>query len=148
MKTLILSVLLVCSALAVDLVDKPFLYFLKSMEGISADTVYYGITPTIAIPDLILTRAKDGKRGIAVEAFNSIGAGIDYGRYIKSVDGKVYETFGGSLIMFFNSSKMLIIGGVVHVFDRRLGIGVGANLGDVPRDQIYTGFLTTGLKPW
>jgi hypothetical protein len=145
MKTLLAIALSFALVGATESVDKPFKYFLSTMN-ISADTVYYGLTPTVVIPDMILTNADSGKTGLDVEAFNRIGAGIDYGRYVKSTDGKVYETFGASLFALVATTKDVIAGGAFHLFNRTLGLGGGVDLGNVPKSKRFVVFLISGIK--
>jgi hypothetical protein len=147
-KLLIITAILFCCvqpARAADKVDEPFKYFLKSIN-ISEDTTYYGLTPTVVIPDMILSNADSGKTGLDVEAFNALGVGVDYGRYIKSADGKTYETFGVSLFTLLATNQDVMLGGAFHVFNRTLGIGGGADLGNVRPSKRWKIFMTTGLR--
>ena len=141
MKNLIaLTFILLCFQLpgAVEKIDAPFKYFLSKMD-ISMDTAYFGLTPTIVLPDLILSYNEKG--GSAFDGFNSVGIGIDYGRYVKSTNGKVCETFGASLFL----TRSYHAGFVVHLFDRLMGIGGGINLNDVPRYKRYEIMAVTGF---
>lgn len=146
MKKIILAIILsITLASAVDLVDRPFKFFLSEIN-ISLDTVYYGLTPTIVIPDIIMTNADSGKTGLNVQAFNRIGAGCDYGRYVKSTNGKVYETFGASIFALVSTDKDVIAGGCFHMFNRTLGLGGGIDLGNVPQRKRFVVFLVSGIK--
>jgi hypothetical protein len=150
MKTLlVLAVFLFAlSVQAVEKIDEPFKFFLSSIDTayITGNTAYFGLTPTIVIPDMILTNADSGKSGLDVQAFNSLGVGVDWGRYIKATNGKVYETFGVSIFTLLATGQNVLMGGAVHVFNRSIGIGGAADLGNVQRAKRFKILLTTGLR--
>ena len=130
---------------ATELIDKPFSYFL-GVKHVSSDTALWGCTPTIMIPDLILTNADSGKNGLDVQAFTSVGVGLDLGRYVMSESGKIVETIGISLFTLLATDKTVTLGGGIHVFNRTLGIGGGIDCGNVPKNKRFKLLLLTGLK--
>ena len=149
MKKIIFLVFTACrvwrAGATVESIDKPWKYFLSTMD-ISMDTALWAITPGIVIPDLVLTNADSGKLGLNVQAFNSVGVGLDFGRYIKSTSGKIYETWGVGLFTLLATDKTIRLGGVIHAFNRKLGAGGGVNLGNVPRAKRFEAYLVTGFK--
>lgn len=127
-----------------SIVDKPFKYFLSTIDTAYLNgTAFYGVTPTTAVKDLAILNPDSGKSGVNIQYLNAAGAGLDYGRYIKSSDGKVYETFGASILIFISSQTQATLGGVFHVFNRELGLGGGVNLGNVPKSQRYQFWIVT-----
>jgi hypothetical protein len=146
MKKIILAILL-CAAMvgATELVDRPFQYFL-GIKHVSKDTALWGVTPGIMIPDLILTSADSGKTGLDVQAFTSVGVGLDYGRYVMSESGKIYETIGVSLFTLLATDKTVSLGFGIHLFNRTIGVGGGVDCGNVSKNKRFKGYLLTGLK--
>ena len=132
---------------AVEKVDQPFKYFLSTM-GISEDTAYWGLTPTVAIPDLIISNDAKNDGGIQVNYFNSVGFGLDYGRYIKSAGGKIYETFGGSIFGSISGNENASLCGDVHFFNRLVGFGGAVNFGAIPKSQRFSFLIITSIKPF
>jgi hypothetical protein len=122
---------------AVERVDKPFKYFLSTID-ISIDTAYWGVTPTFLTPDILIN--KEGTDG-----FNRVGTGIDYGRYVKSSNGKVFETLGTSIFVLIQKKGPIAIGGNVHILNRYLGIGGGAEIDKLKFCNPFI-CLTTGLR--
>ena len=149
MKKILFAIIIACfvcqSGATVESIDKPWKYFLSTMD-ISMDTALWAITPSVVIPDLVLTNADSGKNGLSVQAFNSVGVGLDFGRYIKSTSGKIYETWGVGLFTLLATDKTVRLGGVIHAFNRKLGAGGGVNLGNVPRAKRFEAYLITGFK--
>ena len=149
MKKILLAIITAClvwqASATVETIDRPWRYFLSTID-VSMDTALWAITPTVVIPDLVLTNADSGKTGLGVQAFNSVGAGLDIGRYIKSTNGRVYETFGAAIFTLLSTDKTIRIGGVIHCFNRKLGAGGGVNLGNVPRAKRFEADLVTGFK--
>lgn len=123
------------SALAVERFEKPFMLWL-SEEQLSPDTASWQITPSISLPALVLKNSIEGK-GLVTESINSVGFGIDYGRFVKSTTGKIVETFGGEVVMLLSSDKSLAVTIQFHIFNRLIGIGPWVNTGICPKQQRY-----------
>ena len=115
--------------------------------GISEDTAFWGATPTVCIPDLIITNSAKNDGSIQVNYFNSVGFGLDYGRYVKSA-GKVYETFGGSIFGAVSGNENASLCGDIHFFNRLIGFGMAANFGSIPKSQRFSFLIITGIKPF
>jgi hypothetical protein len=145
MKTILVIIFSIAMLSATELIDKPFSYFL-GVKHVSKDTALWGVTPGIMIPDLILTNADSDKTGLDVQAFNSVGIGLDFGRYVMSESGKIIETIGISIFSLLATDKTVTLGGGIHVFNRTLGIGGGIDCGNVSKNKRFKLFLLTGLK--
>lgn len=78
--------------------------------------------PTVTVTAIKFT--KDG-----TEAFNEVGAGLSYQHFIETTGGGVYNNYGASLLVLFNTGETNIsLAGTIN-FLQYMNLGMGYDFG-------------------
>lgn len=134
---------------AVEKVDAPFKYLLSTMD-ITPNVAYWGITPTIILPDLMITQS--ATRAWNFTAVNGVAVGLNYGRYVAtdtaSMLSNAYETFGFDMFALYTPAKEICLGAGADMLNRKIGFCGGFKITESKIGKQWFVGLTTGFKPY